>query len=820
MPFAINEATRFISPTKTPEYLAAGGRWSRRPSPMWSRHYGDVEGVLIAGDAEAFVAACEQALALSMRRRGMAAGRRRASGADMSWDQTFRRCPRSSTRRSRRSGRNRAGQAGDPAAERRDTLRLSDRRRRVCRLGAGRAAGQRPASGSFSAIAVRTSPATPLTSATKPASSSTNMVRTSSTPTARRSSLISRVSPRWRPYEHRVLAAVAGKLLPIPINRTTLNGLYELDLKDEAAPPNSWQAAPSRWQTFEPRATSSSRRSAPTSTARSSRAIRASNGASIRRELDKSVTARIPTRTSTDDRYFLDTYQAMPADGFTAAVREHARSREHPRRALASTIATSTAKDWRAARSSPDRSTPISIIASGRCPTGASTSGTRRWIRSSSSRSPSSIIRSEDVPYTRITEYKHLTGQSHAEDEHLLRISPAPTAIPTIRSHDPKTRRSTSNTRRWRAAQDDVIFVGRLGTYNITIWIRWSGRPWPHSAGWTEGGERSSPALDCGSRMRDRPLEIVLATDSAVPSGVGEHMLTLAACTVVHTCRCACLPDEGDGARFLDRGQAGGLRDHRTRRELRWVARNSPARQSFMSMPASAGKAMNWCGRAGMPGIPVVRTEHLPYLLTDPDQKSRHRMAASLVRRAGCRVGSGRRELPSARDLSDIITIRNGIEHLAARGARAETRATLGDRRRGSARHHRGALHRAKGLRHSCCTRPWKCRGRCRCRFPLGRRRPRERGNGGSWRASLDLRNVSFLGERADVPDLLPPQTCSCCRRFRGLAPGRAGGDGAGPTGRCDPHRRHRRGVGQDHPFLVPAGEPLVARDRHRHGPR
>ena len=34
-------------------------------------------------------------------------------------------------------------------------------------------------------------------------------------------------------------------------------------------------------------------------------------------ELDKSVTARIPTRTNTDDRYFTDTFQAMPKHGYT-----------------------------------------------------------------------------------------------------------------------------------------------------------------------------------------------------------------------------------------------------------------------------------------------------------------------------------------------------------------------------------------------------------------------------------------------------------------------------------------------------------------------
>src|SRR4028118_2405565 len=34
-------------------------------------------------------------------------------------------------------------------------------------------------------------------------------------------------------------------------------------------------------------------------------------------ELDAQVTARVPTRTSRDDRYFTDTYQAMPLHGYT-----------------------------------------------------------------------------------------------------------------------------------------------------------------------------------------------------------------------------------------------------------------------------------------------------------------------------------------------------------------------------------------------------------------------------------------------------------------------------------------------------------------------
>ena len=64
MPFAINEATRFISPTKTPEYLCAGRPVVSTPIRDVERHYGKLEGVRIAGDSDAFVAACEDMLAL------------------------------------------------------------------------------------------------------------------------------------------------------------------------------------------------------------------------------------------------------------------------------------------------------------------------------------------------------------------------------------------------------------------------------------------------------------------------------------------------------------------------------------------------------------------------------------------------------------------------------------------------------------------------------------------------------------------------------------------------------------------------------------
>jgi UDP-galactopyranose mutase len=65
MPFAMNESTEFISPTKTPEYLAGGKPVVSTPVRDVVRTYGELEGVRIARDAEGFVEECEAALELS-----------------------------------------------------------------------------------------------------------------------------------------------------------------------------------------------------------------------------------------------------------------------------------------------------------------------------------------------------------------------------------------------------------------------------------------------------------------------------------------------------------------------------------------------------------------------------------------------------------------------------------------------------------------------------------------------------------------------------------------------------------------------------------
>jgi len=67
MPFARNDATRFISPTKTPEYLAGGKPVVSTPITDVMRHYGRVTGVQIADGAAAFAAAVADALLLARK---------------------------------------------------------------------------------------------------------------------------------------------------------------------------------------------------------------------------------------------------------------------------------------------------------------------------------------------------------------------------------------------------------------------------------------------------------------------------------------------------------------------------------------------------------------------------------------------------------------------------------------------------------------------------------------------------------------------------------------------------------------------------------
>lgn len=120
----------------------------------------------------------------------------------------------------------------------------------------------------------------------------------------------------WRPYEHKVLASVDGQLVPIPINLNTINQLYGLNL-------NSSEVE----DFFAARAekVAGVKTSEDVVVSKVGRELYEKFFRGYTRkmwdldpsELDASVTARVPTRTNRDDRYFTDTYQAMPLYGYT-----------------------------------------------------------------------------------------------------------------------------------------------------------------------------------------------------------------------------------------------------------------------------------------------------------------------------------------------------------------------------------------------------------------------------------------------------------------------------------------------------------------------
>jgi UDP-galactopyranose mutase len=462
MPFAINEATRFISPTKTPEYLAAGRPVVSTPITDVVRHYGGIEAVKIADGPEAFVSACDAALALSQT---PGSWQREVDGvlAQISWDRTFRQMAELVDMVVARP---------EPVQPIRSAaVRPSGRRHYdVMVVGAGFAGAvmaERLAQGSGKRVLVidrrshvagnaydRLDDAGVLIHQYGPHIFHTNSQEIVD--------YLSRFTG-WRPYEHRVLAEVDGKRVPIPINRTTLNAVYGLDLKSE-----------------EEAAAFLAARAEPVDVIRTSADVVISavgrdlyekffQGYTRKQwgmdpsELDKSVTARVPTRTNTDDRYFADSFQAMPAEGYT---RMFERMLDHP--GIDLMLGVDYAEALEACRHDHLVFTgPIDEYFGyryGRLPYRSlrfrHETIDREWFQQVA------VINypSPDVPHTRITEYKHLTGQS-APRTSITYEYPSAEGDPYYPIPREENQALFKRYEALALAQTGVTFVGRLATY-------------------------------------------------------------------------------------------------------------------------------------------------------------------------------------------------------------------------------------------------------------------------------------------------------------------------------------------------------------------
>ena len=267
----------------------------------------------------------------------------------------------------------------------------------------------------------------------------------------------------WRPYEHRVLANVRDQLVPIPINRTTLNELFGLDLKTDA---EAAEYLASRAESVDEIKTSEDvvinavgRELYETFF----RGYTRKQWGLDPSELDKSVTARIPTRTNTDDRYFTDKHQAMPADGYTAMFRKML---DHPN------ITIMLGTDFREVKDEIDAahiiySGPVDEFFDWRF--GKLPYRSLRFVHSTIDAErfqPVGTVNfpSEDVPYTRISEYKHLTGQQHRLTSITLEY-PSAEGDPYYPVPRPENQALYKKYEALADATPGVTFVGRLATY-------------------------------------------------------------------------------------------------------------------------------------------------------------------------------------------------------------------------------------------------------------------------------------------------------------------------------------------------------------------
>jgi UDP-galactopyranose mutase len=265
----------------------------------------------------------------------------------------------------------------------------------------------------------------------------------------------------WRPYQHRVRASVDGQIVPIPINLDTINTLYGLNLTSfEVDEFFRKHAEPcDQIKTSEDVVVSKVGRELYEKFFRNYTRKQWGLDPS---ELDASVTSRVPTRTNRDDRYFTDTYQAMPLHGYT---RMFEKMLDHPN------IKVLLNCDYREIQ----RAIPFREMIY----TGPVDSYFDYRFGELPYRSLEFKHETHDVPvyqsapvvnypnehlYTRITEFKYLTGQDHARTSIVYEFPRAEGD-----AYYPVPRKENAEIYlKYKALADrttGVHFVGRLATY-------------------------------------------------------------------------------------------------------------------------------------------------------------------------------------------------------------------------------------------------------------------------------------------------------------------------------------------------------------------
>ena len=266
---------------------------------------------------------------------------------------------------------------------------------------------------------------------------------------------------RWRRYEHRVLASVDGRLVPIPINLDTVNGLYGLALGTKDLPAFFESLA-------EPRGTIRTSEDVIVSQVGKELYNKFFRNYTRKQwgldpsELDATVTARVPIRTNRDDRYFTDTYQSMPLRGYTRLFENML---DHPN------IQIMLNADFADVRGCIPHNELIYTgpvdeyfgYRFGKLP--YRSLRFEHEIRDEQIHQPAPVVNyPNEHAYTRVTEFKYLTGQKHSKTS-IVYEYPQAEGDPYYPVPRPENAALYARYKELAEATPRVHFVGRLGTY-------------------------------------------------------------------------------------------------------------------------------------------------------------------------------------------------------------------------------------------------------------------------------------------------------------------------------------------------------------------
>ncbi|TAF09892.1 MAG: UDP-galactopyranose mutase [Nostocales cyanobacterium] len=467
LPFARNEATRFISPTKTPEYLAAGKPVVSTSIRDVVRPYGESKLVRIADTVSDFITAAEQAMQQDTKASGWLS-RVDAFLEQISWDRTWASMIKLIDSAIATRDAEEKNNLGAITRKQAPNIITRDFVFDYLIVGAG-----------FSGSVIAERLATQLGKKVLVVDKRNHIGGNAYDHYNEHGILVHKYGPhifhtnsreifeylsrftQWRSYEHRVLASVDGQLVPIPINLDTINKLYGMDL-------NSFEVEDFFKALAEPKEYIYTSEDVVVSKIGRVLYEKFFRGYTRKQwgldpsELDKSVIARIPTRNNRDNRYFTDTYQAMPLHGFTRLFENML---NHPN------IKVMLNTDYREIEKAiPCREMvytgPVDAFFDYRY-------GKLPYRSLDFQHETHNIPVFQPVPvinypnehlYTRVTEFKYLTGQEHAKTSIVYEF-PQAEGDPYYPVPRPENQEIYKQYKALADATPGIYFVGRLATY-------------------------------------------------------------------------------------------------------------------------------------------------------------------------------------------------------------------------------------------------------------------------------------------------------------------------------------------------------------------